>query len=115
MRKVPEIGPLLIPTIIDILASSLRRWLSGAVEVALIGGVLLIPISLYCYRKGRPPSESHYPRESRPVTGHGDIPSEEPEESTPHRVAGAVEPPVGSTQVSPDGVADAKPKSRRND
>jgi hypothetical protein len=46
MRKLPQIGPLLVPTLADILLASLVRLFSGGLQLALLVLLILGPILL---------------------------------------------------------------------
>jgi hypothetical protein len=53
MRVFPEPGPLLLPTVVDILVRPLRAILVSAVRLVLIGLVLFVPAWFFC-AKGVP-------------------------------------------------------------
>jgi hypothetical protein len=114
MRKLPQIGPLIVPTVLDTLFANLGHWFSGLLRIAVLVLIILVPISLANSRRvddmsaSGPSSSSKYlSLESSPFA----VPAGQARAGEKQAVDSAAGPTSGSVPNS----VDAATRGPRND
>jgi hypothetical protein len=83
MRELPDSGPLLLPTFLDLLAPVTRGCFASAFRLVLLGLVLLVPVWL-CHPRDVPlPSisrEAYFQEQAPPDPAVARIPLEQPKQ-----------------------------------
>jgi hypothetical protein len=105
MRKLPHIGPLIVPTILDTLFANVGHWLSELPRFALLVSLIVVPIWLVNSKwvnDVNPSGHSNYSRhlslESSPIA----IPASKTKPDENQIAGSAAEPTSGSVPNSVD-------------
>ena len=63
MRELPQLGPLLVPTLVDIILASAGHWFAGLLRLGLLVSLILVPVWVWHSKPAADvssPSPSHF-------------------------------------------------------
>jgi hypothetical protein len=114
MRKSPEISPIIVPSLVDILLTRIGVWFIGKSRLALVVLLVLFPIWLSGPRHVAEVHRRDLPRFSicPSLDPSPDLMSTKPSSADANQ---AVEPAVGPTGRVVQNTADVAPRVLRDD